>query len=135
MICQFHLLLVSISLHFMITQSQQLADSYRVESYIGLEVCAVDQPTAVTSTSKHSMIQCAADCNRQSCCLMYQMNVQLQQCQLYNYLPLNLSTISGCKAFYRKLISSVIYVVTVRAGLSQRGPHSNDHWGQCTMKK
>jgi hypothetical protein len=112
---QIFLFLTSFLIHFSTTTSIQLLKSqfYKssAESVNGLAVCAADEPTVVTPAIGRSSSQCAADCTENSCCVAFQMNMQLEQCQLYNYLPFHDSSISGCKPFYRKFLLQCNFIL------------------------
>jgi len=66
----------------------------------GSKTCAVDQPTTVIKMVVRAMrMQCGVKCNEDPSCKLFQMNEDLQQCELFTYLPQNFTAIDHCTAY------------------------------------
>lgn len=103
----------------------QLYSSSGAASSSGSAMCTVDKPTAVTPAIRSSMLQCAVECTTHSCCLMYQLDAELKQCQLYNYLPLNYSAITGCISSFRELLMTDFLHIIIFSLFISRKPSSH----------
>ena len=100
----YHLgLLILTSYHLMQTKaSDAWYSAVRSTSTTDSDVCAVDPPTVALSTKKTSgsAMRCASECTAYSpCCVTFQYDAVVEQCQLYDYSPSNYTPVVNCKAF------------------------------------
>jgi len=66
----------------------------------GNKVCAVEIPSIVIPMTLRAMrMQCGVKCNEDPSCDLFQMNEDLQQCELFTYLPQNFTAIDHCTAY------------------------------------
>ncbi len=66
----------------------------------GNPACSVDPPSKVVMLDINDLAnQCGVECNRQSCCLYWQFKADLMQCELYDWLPGNFTTINQCTGY------------------------------------
>jgi hypothetical protein len=96
----------------MVCQQTGMLRYIPVVSPSGVEQCAVDEPSVITSGGQRSMLQCAVECMASSCCIMYQMNATSSQCQLFSYLPRNYQNATGCNAFIGT-VSTLNYIAHI----------------------
>jgi len=76
----------------------------------GAPVCSVDPPSHILPMSSGST-PCSSSCSTSSVCLYCQYKADKDQCELYNDLPQNSTTIDQCIGF-TLLISEFITICT-----------------------
>jgi hypothetical protein len=96
--------------HVILTSSQPLtikSQKYRLvtapTNASSAGYCAVDTPTAVikwpSAVNTKLARKCAASCLSSSCCLMYQVRTDAASCELFDHVPINYTTIIGCRGY------------------------------------
>jgi len=85
----------------MTSQSTELSSTYKVKmNTTGSKVCAVDVPSKVIKMALRAMrMQCGVKCNEDPSCKLFQMKEDLQQCELFTYLPQNYAAFDHCTAY------------------------------------
>ena len=74
--------------------------------------CVADNPTVrLPMTAAGSVIRCTAECTSSSCCVYVQVNNDLQQCQLYDYVPIKNTTNGRCKHYFRRFYTLLAVAV------------------------
>lgn len=66
----------------------------------GQKLCAIDEPTFVKLMPFGSALKCGAECGSYPGCTAFNFNVPLTQCDIYQYVPQNFDTRSGCYGYF-----------------------------------
>lgn len=77
----------------------------------GSAVCAVDQPTVSISMSG-SAGRCAAECMTSRCCPVFQFDSGLNQCMLYDFVPLNYTACKQRSTFIVRPTCEFVRLIT-----------------------
>lgn len=93
--------MITMSSYAQITPSESFE---ALTSSTGQKARAVNSPSDIISGFKgNAIFKCAERCSRSRCCVVYQYCSHLAECQLYNYVPTNVTVDGKCKAFRSKI--------------------------------
>lgn len=72
----------------------------QTNSTSGSRLCSVNQSTTVlTLEVEITPVQCGTQCTASPCCQFYQYKENAAQCELFNDMPSQLTTINGCVSY------------------------------------
>ena len=77
----------------------------KMTSSSGAPVCSTELPSQALPMDPIGVVQCGSQCLVSDMCIYFQLNSSTVsgQCQLYNTMPVNLTTIDNCVGFTHSL--------------------------------